>query len=159
MFWRKPSPSKIFKELTMLEVVLGASRARLDIALNIRRDRRTYMEYFYKVSVPSAMVGLPLTPLTMSNMFVNDTFIAMRRGLKKLRKIVMLLLRERYISPELSERLLNSIKEVEERMKTADSLPVERGIEELKESIDMMLAICAEVKAMLASRGISVPER
>ena len=155
MFWRRPKLDKILKEISMLEVVLSASKARLDVALNIRRDRRTYLEYFYKVSVPSAMVGFPLTPLTMSNMFINDTFILMKKSLKKLRKVVEFLYREHYITPELLESLMNSISEVEERMRAADSLPVEQGVNQLKEGIDEILAICAEVKGLLASRGLN----
>jgi len=152
MFWRKVTPSKIAKEISMIEVLLAASRARLDVALNIRKDRKMYLEYFYKVSIPSAMVGLPLTPLAMSNMFVNDTFITMKKVLKKLKKVISMLLQAKMIDPSTAQDLIESIERVHERMKIADSMPIDRGIEELKSCINEILSICSEVKSILASR-------
>ncbi len=149
MLWRKFDPSKCIKEISMLEVVLSASRSRLDVAMSIRRDRRVYLEYFYKVSIPSAMVGLPLTPLTMSNMFINDTFIAIRKALKKLRRILKDLVRQRLVDPSTANALMKSLDGVEEKMKVADSLPIEKGVEELKSCIDEVLAICSEIKGVL----------
>jgi len=148
-FSKRFDVDKAIKDLSMLGVVLAASRTKLDMALNIRRDRKTYLEFFYKVSVPSAMVGFPITPVAMSNMFINDAYLAIRKSIKKLQDIASKGYKALNISYAVYNRIITSLSDIESRLKNVDKMQAEQCIEELKKCIDDLMSLCTELLSVL----------
>ncbi len=148
--------SKAIREISMIEVVLAASKAKLDAALNIRRDRKTYLEFFYKVSVPSAMVGFPITPIAMSNLFINDAYSAVRKSIKKLRSIAEKAFRKLNLSFVVYSNVNTKLREVEDRLRSIEALQAEQCVNELMKCIDDLLALCSDMLSALRSATPSI---
>ncbi len=149
MLFRKTSLSKLLNDLRR---DLFAASIKLEAGARIVLDRSNYLRIYRNVTIPSALMGLPITPSTLSGMYLSD-------ALRDLRKVYHILsriesrLREEY--PEIYALLASSIDdarhELEESLshvKRAESL--EDAIKRLRLCIERVNTLASELKNALA---------
>jgi len=152
------SIGKALQELRDIQFRLAVSEAQLNMGARIRQDRSEYMNQFYKVSIPSAMMGFPITPLMMSNFYINEAFSNLKRSLKGIRKVLNAVAgRYPYIAPSLAQ-YLDQVHELEKELTVIDNMEIGAALRELMNCISRAKELCASLITLLNELRLELEE-
>jgi len=159
MFWRRSiSIGKALQTLKDIQFRLAISEAQLNMGAKIRQDRGEYMNQFYRVSVPSAMIGFPITPLMMSNFYINEAFSNLKRSLKGMKKVLQALSgRYPFAAPALTP-YMDQVKELERELTIIDNMEVNTALRELMNCISRAKELCSSIMATLNEMALELGE-
>ncbi len=148
MLFKKPSLGKL---LTDLRRDLFTASIKLEAGARIVLDRSNYLRVYRNVTIPSALIGLPITPSTLSGMYLSDALRDLRKIHRTLSRIESRL-REEY--PEIYALIASNIDgakhELEESLNyVKHAKDFEEAIKKLKHCIEKVNTLALELENAL----------
>ncbi len=148
MLFKKSNLSKLLNDLHRDSFT---ALIKLEAGARIVLDRSNYLRVYRNVTIPSALMGLPITPSTLSGMYLSDALRDLRKICRTLSRIESRLRKE---YPEIYALIAPNIDsakhEIEESLsyvKRAENF--EEAIKKLKRCIERVNALTLELKNAL----------
>jgi len=73
------------KELRDINESLYLIKAKIRMAWSFKYDRRKRLDFFYRVTIPAALYGIPVTSDTLGSLYINDVWGSLVKLKKKVK--------------------------------------------------------------------------